>query len=31
MNKTKEIITFTESAKNRVKEIITKAKKIILV
>jgi len=27
MNKTKEIITFTESAKNRVKEIITKAKK----
>ena len=27
MNKTKEIITFTESAKNRVKEIITKARK----
>ena len=30
MNKVKEIITLTTAAKNRVKEIITKGKKITL-
>ena len=29
MTETKEIITFTETAKDRIKEIITKSKKLL--